>query len=49
VALRAQNRQLAAEWRRSIRSIFTDVFDSGHIARGVSRDGWYRLVPGGTA
>ena len=49
VALRAQNPQLAAEWRRSIRSIFTDVFASGHIARGVSRDGWYRLAPGGTA
>ncbi len=49
VALRAQNSQLAAEWRRSIRSIFTDVFASGQIARGVSRDGWYRLSPGGTA
>lgn len=48
VALRAQNPQVAAEWRRSIRSIFTDVFVSGHIARGVSRDGWYRLAPGGT-
>ena len=49
VALRAQNPQVAAEWRRGIRSIFTDVFASGHIARGVSRDGWYRLAPGGTA
>ncbi|MDJ0376394.1 hypothetical protein [Cryobacterium sp. PH31-L1] len=49
VALRGQNPQLAAEWRRSIRSIFTDIFASGHIARGVSRDGWYRLAPGGTA
>ncbi|MBG6213390.1 MAG: hypothetical protein LH475_09105 [Cryobacterium sp.] len=49
VALRAKNPQLAAEWRRSIRSILTDVFASGHIARGVSRDGWYRLEPGGTA
>ena len=49
VALRAENPELAAEWRRSIRSIFTDVFASGHIARGVSRDGWYRLAPGGTA
>ena len=49
VALRGQNPQLAAEWRRSIRSIFTDIFASGHIARGVSRDGWYRLPPGGTA
>ncbi|WP_105034585.1 chorismate synthase [Cryobacterium aureum] len=48
VTLRAQNPQIAAEWRRSIRSIFTDVFTSGHIARGVSRDGWYRLAPGGT-
>ncbi|MDJ0348150.1 hypothetical protein [Cryobacterium sp. PH29-G1] len=49
VALRAQNPRVAAEWRHSIRSIFTDVFASGHVARGVSRDGWYRLVPGGTA
>jgi predicted GNAT superfamily acetyltransferase len=49
VALRAQNPRVAAEWRRSIRSIFTDVFDSGHIASGVSRDGWYRLARGGTA
>ncbi|TFB73229.1 chorismate synthase [Cryobacterium glaciale] len=48
VALRAQSPQVAAEWRSSIRSIFTDVFASGHIARGVSRDGWYRLAPGGT-
>lgn len=48
VALRAQNPQVAAEWRRSTRSIFTDAFASGHIARGVSRDGWYRLAPGGT-
>jgi predicted GNAT superfamily acetyltransferase len=49
VALRGQDRQLAALWRLSVRSIFTDVFASGHIARGVSRDGWYRLVPRGTA
>lgn len=48
VALRAQNPQVATEWRRSIRSIFTDVFASGHIARGVSPDGWYRFAPGGT-
>lgn len=48
VALRAQNPPVAAEWRRCIRSIFTDAFASGHSARGVSRDGWYRLVPGGT-
>ncbi|TFD65676.1 chorismate synthase [Cryobacterium ruanii] len=48
VALRKQNPQVAADWRRSIRSTFTDVFASGHIARGVSRDGRYRLAPGGT-
>ncbi|SEN75631.1 chorismate synthase [Cryobacterium sp. TMT1-3] len=48
VALRAQNPEVAAEWRRRIRSIFTDVFASGQIARGVSRDGWYRIEPGGT-
>jgi predicted GNAT superfamily acetyltransferase len=49
VTLRAENPPVAAQWRRSIRSILTDVFASGHIARGVSRDGWYRLAPGGTA
>ena len=49
VALRGSNPSAAARWRRSIRSVLTDAFASGHIARGVSRDGWYRLVPGGTA
>ena len=49
VALRGLDPRLAARWRLSVRAIFTDVFASGHVARGVSRDGWYRLAPGGTA
>jgi predicted GNAT superfamily acetyltransferase len=45
VALRAADPELAAAWRRSIRSTLTEAFASGHTARGVTRTGWYRLVP----
>lgn len=47
VALRQQQPELAAEWRSCIRSAFSAAFASGHRARGVSRDGWYRLATGG--
>lgn len=49
VALRAANPELAAAWRRSIRSVFTDLFAAGYIASGVTRSGWYRFVTGGQA
>ncbi|MEX1077717.1 MAG: hypothetical protein WED09_01235 [Homoserinimonas sp.] len=47
VALRQQSPGVAAAWRSCIRSAFSTAFASGHRARGVSRDGWYRLVTGG--
>ncbi|KGJ71953.1 hypothetical protein GY21_18715 [Cryobacterium roopkundense] len=49
VRLRAQNPTLAAEWRRSIRSVFTELFAAGYVASGVTRSGWYRFVSGGQA
>ncbi len=45
VALRGTDPAQAAAWRRSVRSTFTEAFASGHTARGVTRTGWYRLVP----
>lgn len=45
VALRSTNPEQAAAWRRSVRRTFTEAFASGHTARGVTRTGWYRLVP----
>lgn len=47
VALRHQDPQLAAAWRSCIRTALSTAFASGHRARGVSRDGWYRLATGG--
>ncbi|MDH6236093.1 M20/M25/M40 family metallo-hydrolase [Cryobacterium sp. CG_9.6] len=43
VALRRQSPRIAAEWRQFAREIFTTSFSSGHIIRGVTRAGWYRL------
>jgi len=45
VALRGTDPARAAAWRRSVRHTFTEAFASGHTARGVTRTGWYRLVP----
>src|SRR5690554_1040188 len=47
VELRQQSPDVAAAWRSCIRSAFSTAFASGHRARGVSRDGWYRLATGG--
>ncbi|KFF59751.1 hypothetical protein JF66_09225 [Cryobacterium sp. MLB-32] len=49
VAVRAENPALAAAWRRSIRSVFTELFAAGYTADGVTRSGWYRFVSGGQA
>lgn len=43
VALRVSDPAAAAAWRQGIRTILTSAFDSGSVARGVTRTGWYRL------
>ncbi|MGV8876490.1 MAG: hypothetical protein ACOH1K_03145 [Rhodoglobus sp.] len=46
VELRQQNPELAAAWRRCIRTALSAAFASGYRASWVSRDGWYRLTTG---
>lgn len=45
VALRAQNPELAAAWRRELRNVFESAFAADRVADGVTRDGWYRFSP----
>ncbi|WFR85230.1 GNAT family N-acetyltransferase [Arthrobacter sp. Y-9] len=45
VALRTQNPDLAAAWRRELREVFESAFAADRTADGVTRDGWYRLSP----
>ncbi|GAB3126472.1 GNAT family N-acetyltransferase [Glaciibacter psychrotolerans] len=43
VSLRSANSAEATAWRTAIRCIFTDAFEAGYRALGVTRTGWYRL------
>lgn len=43
VALRASDNKQAAQWRHQLRRILEPALDSGHVADGVTRSGWYRL------
>jgi predicted GNAT superfamily acetyltransferase len=46
VALRQHTPELAAAWRRCIRTALSTALASGYGASWVSRDGWYRLTTG---
>jgi predicted GNAT superfamily acetyltransferase len=42
-AIRSENQELAARWRRAMREVLTGALDSGDRIAGVGRDGWYVL------
>ncbi|MEU6575907.1 chorismate synthase [Streptomyces sp. NPDC046805] len=44
VGLRAVDPVLAGRWRHAVREVFTEAFDGGYAATGMSRDGWYTLT-----
>ncbi|MEU9174090.1 chorismate synthase [Streptomyces sp. NPDC048420] len=44
VNLRSADPVLALRWRRAVREVFTDAFEQGFRATGMSRDGWYTLT-----
>ncbi|MFK0040533.1 hypothetical protein ACIQTW_11895 [Paenarthrobacter sp. NPDC090517] len=45
VALRGSNSKEAALWRTHFRVVMEDAFNSGYVASGVTRTGWYKLTP----
>lgn len=49
VAMRAADPASAGEWRLQLRGIFETAFAAGHMASGVTRNGWYRLSPSNQA
>jgi hypothetical protein len=49
VALRRTDPAATAAWRRLVREAFADAFGRGLAATGMSRAGWYRFAPGGSA
>lgn len=49
VALRRAGGQVPAQWRLLVREVMQDAYNAGLVATGITRDGWYRLVPGGRA
>lgn len=42
-AIRGENQELAARWRRALREVLTGAIDAGDRIAGVGRDGWYVL------
>jgi predicted GNAT superfamily acetyltransferase len=49
VALRRTDPAATAAWRRLVREAFADAFGRGLSATGMTRAGWYRFAPGGSA
>jgi predicted GNAT superfamily acetyltransferase len=45
VALRESDPAQALAWRLAVREVLVPAFEAGHVAVGMSRDGWYRLEP----
>ncbi|HCT80409.1 MAG TPA: chorismate synthase [Micromonosporaceae bacterium] len=43
VALRRSDPGEASRWRLALREVFVPAFAEGHVATGMTRDGWYRL------
>ncbi|WP_222598448.1 hypothetical protein [Lentzea tibetensis] len=43
VALRREDPEAAAAWRKAVRGVFTDAFADGRVATSMSRDSWYLL------
>lgn len=49
VALREKNIALALAWRRAARAALGGALNSGYVAEGMTRSGWYVLSNGGRA
>jgi predicted GNAT superfamily acetyltransferase len=49
VALRRTDPAATAAWRGLVREAFADAFGRGLSATGMTRSGWYRFSPGGSA
>lgn len=49
VALRRTEPAATAVWRGLVRDAFADAFGRGLQATGMTRSGWYRFAPGGSA
>jgi len=45
VAMRRSDPEQAIAWRLAVRDVLVPAFEAGHVAVGMSRDGWYRLEP----
>jgi predicted GNAT superfamily acetyltransferase len=45
VVVRGRDTRAALEWRRALRTAFTDALDAGLAATAMTRDGWYVLTP----
>jgi predicted GNAT superfamily acetyltransferase len=43
VAVRRDDPEVAAAWRKAVRGAFTDAFARGYVATSMSRDSWYLL------
>lgn len=46
VVLRRRSPDEASQWRAQVGEVLSEAFESGFLATGVTRSGWYRLIDG---